>query len=120
MSICFSFVAGKYWQLIASRVKEGLERHYRPYLNGVKELTFDELKMELKDVEWNMTPYHYGDLPPIVQKLTKRGHEVDGDAESQSKRCHIFPQQLLRVNAKGKQGTMNVNARSESIRQYEI
>jgi hypothetical protein len=84
-------------------------------------LTFDELKVELKDVEWIMTPYHYGDLSPVVQKLTRRGHEVDGDAEeSQSKRRHVCPHQLLGVNANGKQGIVDVNARSASIHRYEL
>ena len=107
------------------RIKGGLDEHYHSHFNGIMwtfgELTFDEFKVELEDVEWKMTPYRYDDLPPAVQKLTKRIRGVDGDATgSQSKRLHVSPQQLLGVNAQGNQGAMDINAISASIHRYEL
>lgn len=75
----------------------------------------------MKDVEWNMTPHHYGEFPSVVQKSTKRSREVHGDAEeSRSERLREFRQQLLGVNGQGNKGAMDINAIGASIHRYEL
>jgi hypothetical protein len=84
-------------------------------------LTFDELKDELEDVEWNMTPYQYGHSSPVVQKSTKRSREIDGNAEEgQSKKSCVFPEQVLGVNRQGNQGTVSINAISAGAHRYGL
>lgn len=105
------------------RIGEELCEHYRLYVNGSRwafsEMSFDELKVELEDVEWEMTPYRGHDLVHVVRVSTKRSRNEDENKEErQSKRIHIAPQQLLGPDAQDNRGPLDTNAMSPISHRY--